>query len=247
MRATSEKFVDKGVHNTEDLPEKVEGEALLSEAEDTDAEDGEEIGEPKEEDLFGDDIFGEICGAIYNARYLAPVFMILGFALAWSIVIGPYARKGPRFKPMSTKDFHMTRPVLNKDQMEQLKINTREGETNFWMPRPSYDQIKIRFHASAPKHGTHEPPEMFYQGVIFGLTDTNSHILDYVRGRGDEHKRKNHRILVEEVTQHRGSNDLTRDLEHMNPQPTAVFKREVQNNATGWKSTDWRFTLAMRT
>lgn len=232
MKGVSEEKMDVSVDSAIDLAEE---NALLSESEDTYVEDDEAVGERKDEDLYGDDIFGEICRAIYQARYLAPILMVVGFAAAWSVIVAPYARKGPRSQPMSRKEFHMTRPMLDKDQMEQLKVNTREGETNFWMPLPSYDQIKIRFHAAAPKHGTHEPPEIFYQGVIFGLTDANSHYLDYVKGRGDEHTREDHRLLVEEVTRHRGSNDLLRDLEHMTPQPTAVFKRQVQNNATGWE------------
>merc|ERR1711988_185517 len=102
------------VGETLELSQKLELEALLSEAEDTDAEEDYGKQASKDyEDLFGDDIFGEISRAMYQARYLAPVLMVVGFVVAWSILIAPYARKGSRTQPMSKKDFHMTRPMLD--------------------------------------------------------------------------------------------------------------------------------------
>jgi hypothetical protein len=200
--------------------------------------DGEEDDTVADKDYFGDDLFGEIIRAMYAARYLAPVFMVVAFIVGYHVVIAPFARNGAlgRNEMISHDDLKMVRPMLANHEMESLKLKMREGETNFWMPEPSRDQVKLRFHAAASKKGTHQPPELFYQGVVFGLTDQNSHDLAYTQGRGNEHAvDKSHRLLVEEVTGHRGENDMLQDLEHMRPKPTAVMRRHTMYNVTGWE------------
>lgn len=189
-----------------------------------------------EEDYFGDDLFGDICRAMYAARYLGPILMVTFLFIGYSVVIQPYLRKSALGRDMiSHDDLQMIRPMLADGEMEMLKTNTRYGETNFCMPEPSKDQVKLRFHAAATKKGTHQPPELFYQGVVFGLTDQNSHDLLYTEGKGSEHKHKDHRLLVEEVSSHRGQNDLHQDLINMSPKPTAVMKRQTKYNTTGWE------------
>lgn len=188
-----------------------------------------------DEDYFGDDLFGEICRAMFAARYVGPIMMVVFLFAGYCLVIHPYLRTGALGRDiLSHDDLKMIRPMLNGDEMEILKTNTRNGETNFWMPEPSSDQVKLRFHAAATKKGTHQPPELFYNGVVFGLTDQNSHDLIYTQGAGHEHKPKDHRLLIEEVSDHRGHNDLHQDLLKMNPKPTAVMKRETRYNTTGW-------------
>ena len=41
----------------------------------------------------------------------------------------------------------------------------------------SVTSIKLRFFTAADKHGTHALPEVFYSGVIFGISANNSHAL----------------------------------------------------------------------
>ena len=195
----------------------------------------EELEKKGDEDYFGDDLFGEICRAMYAARYVGPIMMVVFLFVGYCLVIHPYLRNGALNRDMiSHDDLKMIRPMLGNDEMEILKVNIRNGETNFWMPEPSSDQVKLRFHAAATKKGTHQPPDLFYNGVVFGLTDQNSHALVYTQGAGNEHKSKDHRLLIEEVSDHRGHNDLHQDLLKMNPKPTAVMRRQTRYNVTGW-------------
>lgn len=43
------------------------------------------------------------------------------------------------------------------------------------LPFPEFGTFNMRFVQTVDKHGTHELPELFYEGVMFGLSSGNSH------------------------------------------------------------------------
>jgi hypothetical protein len=41
-----------------------------------------------------------------------------------------------------------------------------------------YPSVKLKFHPIVGNHGTHRLPDLFYDGVFFGLTDEDSHDIE---------------------------------------------------------------------
>ena len=66
----------------------------------------------------------------------------------------------------------------------------------------------MRFVGTVDKHGTHDLPEMFYEGVMFGISHGNSHNVEYSRLQPDL-----------------SYDALYADLTNMQPSPTFVMKR----------------------
>ncbi len=55
------------------------------------------------------------------------------------------------------------------------------AETKFILPPPSDEVVKLRFHTYSIKTQFHkEPPQLFYDGVVFGLTATNSYNIKVI-------------------------------------------------------------------
>lgn len=46
------------------------------------------------------------------------------------------------------------------------------------LPFPDSGTFNMRFVQSVDKHGTHDLPEMFYEGVMFGVSSGNSHSVE---------------------------------------------------------------------
>lgn len=90
------------------------------------------------------------------------------------------------------------------------------GETQVWMPLPSYDVVRFRFFQQINKHGNFPLPNLFYGGVIFGISDGNSHDIEFTGRRELAYT------------------DLRQDLNAMFPKPTAIMMRSCQTNSTGW-------------
>lgn len=185
--------------------------------------------EDKKRDLFrpvaGESgLFLELSMAMYSARYLAPILAFIAIAIGYYVTIAPYHPSNFPIRASQAnpiKDLGLVRPLLDAAQMHTMRKDVMNGETQLWLPNPWYDQVKLRFHPAATSAGHHRPPELFYKGVLFGLSDQNSHRLRYT-----EHKDKN-RNLVD-------IRSLRQDLQEMKPYPTAVIPRQVQYNVTGW-------------
>jgi hypothetical protein len=134
-------------------------------------------------------------------------------------------------------DLGLIRPVLTAHEQAGLRANTMHAHTNFILPEGyrytdtaaagvggsdsngaagKVSEIKVQFQRAVDKHGSFHPPQFFYDGVMFGVTDTNSHTLRYT----GQHQR-------EEQT-------LESTLQGMTPKPTFVSQRRAQNADTGW-------------
>jgi hypothetical protein len=59
--------------------------------------------------------------------------------------------------------------------MADIYVNTFYGETIFELPEPDYETVSLKFQTTATKYGHFQPPEVFYTGVIYGITSDNSH------------------------------------------------------------------------
>lgn len=46
------------------------------------------------------------------------------------------------------------------------------------LPFPDAGTFSMRFVQAVDKHGTHDLPEMFYEGVMFGVSSGNSHNVE---------------------------------------------------------------------
>ena len=176
----------------------------------------------EEEDVLGESLVSEILSALYEARFLAPVLALLGLLIGYQLTIAPY-RVGDAEKTLSEIELWKIRPVLDEVQQRVIRVNTMNAETQFSLPLPSYDTIKLRFHSAVTQKGVHQPPELFYQGVVFGISDTNSHDLDYHRHHQRDLQYDN----------------LYEDLTTMRPRPTAVMARSAQYNTTGWRDSGY--------
>jgi hypothetical protein len=146
-------------------------------------------------------------------------FAIVGALVAISITILPY--RLPRWihqRDMRTMDdLKKVRPVLSQDELYKIMGDTMHAETQFWLPEPSNDRIKLRFHRGATKEGNHQPPELFYSGVVYGLTAYNSHELEFSRDLPMASFERMGDVLL-----------------NMKPTPTSLMQRSASNNVTGW-------------
>ena len=203
--------------------------------------EGDEYVDQKLADELGKTMSKEVAGAVYSARYLGPFLAFLGLLLAHRMTVTPYNINILDRQFSRVQDLSLVRPVLSNQELHSIQENTRNGETNLQMPLPSYDQIKLRFHSSATPKGTHQLPELFYKGVVFGLTDENSHDLKYT-GRGTENNRrlasdKNENVVDEQLKL--SESELHLRLKNMRPKPTAIMQRSVQNNQTNWSESGY--------
>lgn len=52
------------------------------------------------------------------------------------------------------------------------------SETSFKLPEPWYDLVALKFSTSVDRHGHHQPPEVFFGGVVYGVSSNNPHNLE---------------------------------------------------------------------
>ena len=169
-----------------------------------------------ESDLVGETIINEMLCAMWDARYLGSLLALLGLLIGYQLTIAPYQGVSSAESSLEDVELWKIRPMLTEEEQYAIHLNTMNAETEFTLPLPSYDTIKLRFHSAVTLKGSHQPPEMFYNGVTFGLTEGNSHNLDYHR----------HRDLM--------YSDMYEDLRNMRPVPTSIMARSSQFNVTGW-------------
>lgn len=83
---------------------------------------------------------------------------------------------------------------------------TQENQVE--MPPPDGGTFNMRFVPTVNKHGTHDLPDIFYEGVMFGISFGNSHKVEYSRLQPDL-----------------SSNALFDELSNMQPTPTHILRR----------------------
>jgi len=191
----------------------------------------------KQSDKIGMSIYAEVKQAAWEARYLSVVLAVLSVIISYQLFIAPYPIMNKLERSLNVvSDFGLVRPVLTDHQQRVLQENARNGETNFVLPGTAdhiaaqQSEIKIKFHAQARDGGVHKPPDMFYNGVMFGITDGNSHQLRYTHHKPESATVKDPetgRVLLNELS-------IEESLNTMRPKPTHILRRQVQNNATGW-------------
>lgn len=188
-------------------------------------------------------IWDDILSALYESRYTAPLFALLGVFLAYHVTIAPYqvsvadvtTAKG--FASM--QDIRLVRPVLTATNMAAIQHIALRQENKFVLPKPSdelieadhlimrkqanlAETVKLRFYSQAGIHGNFKAPDLFYEGVTFGITVENSHELEYTGEPSLESMR-----------------DLKHDLKSMYPKPTYIMKRSAACNGSTWKETGY--------
>jgi len=185
-------------------------------------------------DKMGLSIYAEVKQAAWEARYLSMFLAVLSVLIAYQLLIAPYPMMNKLDRSINVaKDFGLIRPVLTDHQQRILKENSRNGETNFVLPATAdhvaarLSEIKIKFHAQVEDGGVHKPPEMFYKGVMFGITDQNTHSLRYTQHTPEVKDPDTGRVLMTKPS-------MEASLNNMRPKPTHILHRRVQNNATGW-------------
>lgn len=73
------------------------------------------------------------------------------------------------------------RPVLNQPFQHYIRSKLLYAETSLTLPSPFYDTINLGFDTKVNKYGNHQLPSFFYEGVVFGFTQENSHEVDYTQ------------------------------------------------------------------
>ena len=168
--------------------------------------------------------YEDIKVSIFDARYTAPIVAVLGIILAYQVTIAPYQTENHITKKTEQADnqpLGLLRPQLSHQEMVYIQNVAMNMETEFSMPLPSMDAVKLRFHSTVSEHGTHNPPELFYEGVTFGLTHENPYNLLYTAQSTAAKK------------------DLLSDLLGMNPRPTHVMNRTASFNSTSNNETGY--------
>lgn len=195
----------------------------LNEKTDLTEENSMDVDRDNEEDPQ-DHLYDDLLKAIYGARFFAPLFAIIIFFISYHIIISPYKKKEvTKFLskdevPLDWNSLKYIRPVLTENEISRIQHITQIAETEFWLPLPSYDIVKLHYHSHASKHGTISPPELFYSGVTFGLSTENSHSLEYTSVSADT----------------RTVQQLQRDLEQLVPRPTHIMRRSAALSVPDW-------------
>ena len=161
---------------------------------------------------------------LLDVGLIGPIVAILGMFLAFQITIAPYrhnSHPGAHIQISPAHPLSALRPHLNRQEIVYIHTVTMNAETEFTMPPPSKDIVKLRFHSSATEHGTHSAPQMFYEGVVFGLSHENPYGLDYT------------------AQSSRKKEDLLFDLQTMNPRPTHIIHRSAEYNITAWRESGY--------
>jgi hypothetical protein len=73
---------------------------------------------------------------------------------------------------MQVRLFRVVSLVLS-GRCAQRACAVRATETNLELP--TFENVRFKFFTSVPEHGNFRLPQMFYQGVTFGITALNSH------------------------------------------------------------------------
>ncbi|KAJ1400125.1 hypothetical protein B484DRAFT_244092 [Ochromonadaceae sp. CCMP2298] len=164
--------------------------ASVKELQDAWDEDEETEEERKEEQDYIDSqlctMWGDLKLAVYDVRLSAPIIALLGMLLAYHITIAPYRHNivGGGNTPM--KDLNGIRPLLDSSTLLSIQQIMLRQENKLQLPvdldtgsfgglRTSGGTVSYRWVPTVNKFGTHELPDFFYEGVLFGISAQNSH------------------------------------------------------------------------
>lgn len=81
--------------------------------------------------------------------------------------------------PLAPRRYNCLASSLSCRSIELTCVNlpaVRATETNLELP--TFENIRFKFFTSVPEHGNFRLPQMFYQGVTFGITALNSHDVE---------------------------------------------------------------------
>jgi hypothetical protein len=177
---------------------------------------------------FTDDLWG----ALSDVRCIAPVIVVLAISVGFFVGIRPYRiphdKRYPATSINTMDDVARIRPVLTEDEQFDIKRQTMWAETEFCIPsiyKHSPTKVRLRFDTVADHEGHHEPPSLFYDGVVYGVSAEVAHDNSYTHMLQPEYD--NHRSL------------LQFELSRLSPAPTVVMKRVTQNNETGFLEEGW--------
>ena len=67
------------------------------------------------------------------------------------------------------------RPMLSTDEILEIYKNLKSSESTIWLPNPYYNVVKLRHFTHVGDDGNFALPDMFYDGVVYGLTWEHSH------------------------------------------------------------------------
>jgi len=184
----------------------------------------EELNNDEDSFITKKNFFGDILSSLFAARFTAPIVAILGIVMAYQITIAPYIQETRVNKVTVLKKdrpIGLIRPYLSPEDMTYIQKVTMNAQTQFSMHSPESDIVNLRFYKAAPQHGTPPPPELFYEGVTFGLSEENPFSLEYTAQLSSMNKK------------------LLSDLEGMNPSPTYVINRTANFNNSMWSETGY--------
>mmetsp|Transcript_16311 Transcript_16311/g.30449 ORF Transcript_16311/g.30449 Transcript_16311/m.30449 type:complete len:215 (+) Transcript_16311:94-738(+) len=173
------------------------------------------IKQPTNDDLLLESsLLDDILASINDAKFIAPLASFLVILLGMYLAIEPFHPRAVRTPRLSHEEFKEIRPVLSVEEMANIYVSTFYAETHFKLPEPYYDNVALKFSTSVDRHGHHPPPELFYDGVVYGVSASNPHNIEFSASR--------RRLQEEDLLA-----DLRAQLEAMTPSPTAVFERCV--------------------
>ena len=65
--------------------------------------------------------------------------------------------------------------MLSTDEILEIYKNLKSSESTIWLPNPYYNVVKLRHFTHVGDDGNFALPDMFYDGVVYGLTWEHSH------------------------------------------------------------------------
>lgn len=190
------------------------------------------VKEPTEEDLILSSTFlDDVIAGINDAKFIAPVIglCVLVFGVLYA---SDFFRPSPGRPPRMTHDeFKAVRPVLDAEKMADIYRSTFYAETQFVLPEPHYDRVSLKFSTKTDRNGHKAPADIFYSGVIYGVSAFNPHGIEF---SDMSRRRRLQSKLFDDSFEDSYLQELKNDFESIIPTPTAIFDRLSQNNETSF-------------
>jgi hypothetical protein len=138
--------------------------------------------------------------SIYDARWIGP---LLGIVCGYMMFLFTTT--------YSKKTFHYTtipeiRPLLLPHEIHIVKHNLQYANTTFYI---NQDTISLRHFQHVNQHGNFHLPELFYQGILFGISESTTQSFHYLQNKP-----------YHSLTQY-----LYKHMQQLYPPPTSIYNR----------------------
>ena len=150
---------------------------------------------------FGHRWVDDLKCALQEARWMGLISsLILGFLMFHLLISYPIA------PPRILAPAPLIRPLLTAHETMLVRNDVQNGHTTFQIDGTSYS---LRHFKSVAADGNFHPPDIFYQGVFFGISQNSSHRFEYLNNENISSLGRN----------------ISSELNSLRPVPTSIHQR----------------------